>query len=301
MNRIRVGQVAVVLAMLHVLLCDPIPAQRSVPRGLVWDGVVQEEEEHDLRWPLAVAASSHEEIAVIDPHGSRLIIFKQTDGVSKVIRSISLPGTPVDIAHDGVRYLVSLRRGSRLLAIEGERHQIRPVTLPDGAVAGALAAMRGGGFLVADPADGQVLMLDTDLKVTERVPIDGHVTALAAAPGGGFYAALGAEATVRRFSSAGEMLSSWVVPGEGPVPAWPSGLVVEPGGDLIVVDRHVGRIVILDAEGRVRGQGSRRGSEPGLLLFPAGIARAGDGRFLVADQGNGRVQLFRRLQEGSTP
>ena len=201
----------------------------------------------------------------------------------------------------GVRYLVSLRQGSRLLAIEGERHQMRPVTLPDGAVAGALAAARGGGFLVDDPADGEILMLDADLTVTERMSIDGQVTALAAAPGGGFYAAFGAEAVVRRFSSAGEVLSSRIVPGEGPVPAWPSGLAVEPGGDLIVVDRHIGRIVILDAEGRVRGLGSRRGREPGLLLFPAGIARTVEGRFLVADQGNGRVQFFRRLQEGSTP
>jgi hypothetical protein len=82
------------------------------------------------------------------------------------------------------------------------------------------------------------------------------------------------------------------------VPAWPTGLAAEPGGTLLVVDRHVGRVLVLDATGQVAGLGSRQGWEPGLLLFPAGIARLPGGLVLVADEGNGRAQLFRRAEAG---
>jgi len=85
------------------------------------------------------------------------------------------------------------------------------------------------------------------------------------------------------------------------VPAWPTGLAPEPGGNLLVVDRHVGRVLVLDANGQVSGVGSRKGWEPGLLLFPAGLARLPGGLVVVADEGNGRAQLFRRSAQGTGP
>ena len=85
------------------------------------------------------------------------------------------------------------------------------------------------------------------------------------------------------------------------MPAWPTGLAAEPGGNLLVVDRHAGRVLVLDANGQVAGVGSRKGWEPGLLLFPAGIARLPGGAVVVADEGNGRAQLFRRSAAGTGP
>jgi hypothetical protein len=60
-------------------------------------------------------------------------------------------------------------------------------------------------------------------------------------------------------------------------------------------------VLVLDAAGQVAGVGSRKGSEPGLLLFPAGIARLPGGLVVVADEGNGRAQLFRRSAQGAGP
>jgi DNA-binding beta-propeller fold protein YncE len=77
-----------------------------------------------------------------------------------------------------------------------------------------------------------------------------------------------------------------------PVPAWPSGLAVAPGGTVYVADRHGHRLLVLDAAGRPTGVGSRKGWEEGLVLFPAGLALLPDGTLLVADEGNGRVQAF---------
>ena len=79
------------------------------------------------------------------------------------------------------------------------------------------------------------------------------------------------------------------------------GLAAEPGGNLLVVDRHAGRVLVLDANGQVAGVGARKGWEPGLLLFPAGIARLPGGAVVVADEGNGRAQLFRRSAAGASP
>jgi len=39
----------------------------------------------------------------------------------------------------------------------------------------------------------------------------------------------------------------------------------------------------------------------GLLLFPAGVARLPGGLLLVADEGNGRAQIFRRSDAGQVP
>jgi hypothetical protein len=106
---------------------------------------------------------------------------------------------------------------------------------------------------------------------------------------------------VLRFDAEGQRTSEWKLPADGPVPAWPSALALEPGGELYVLDRHAGRILLLDNEGRAFGVGSRRGWEPGLLRFPGALTRIEDGRLLVADEGNGRVQLFRRTDRSAAP
>jgi DNA-binding beta-propeller fold protein YncE len=90
----------------------------------------------------------------------------------------------------------------------------------------------------------------------------------------------------------GEVEEEWDVPGLTPVPAWPTALAVDSLGNLFVVDRHGGRVVVMDSRGRERGFGGRRGWTEGLLLFPTSIALIPDGRVAVADQGNGRVQVF---------
>ena len=69
---------------------------------------------------------------------------------------------------------------------------------------------------------------------------------------------------------------------------------------LVVVDRHAGRLLELDANGQLTGVGARRGWEPGLLLYPAGAARLPDGGVVVADEGNGRTQFFRRARSSGS-
>jgi DNA-binding beta-propeller fold protein YncE len=72
----------------------------------------------------------------------------------------------------------------------------------------------------------------------------------------------------------------------------PSDAAVGREGDLYVLDGVHHRVVVYDADGEFRFQFGSRGSGPGQLLFPLGIATAPDGKVYVADSGNHRFQVF---------
>jgi hypothetical protein len=293
------GALALLLLLSACLTAaPPVAAQARLARILIWEQSLLGTDKEGVRWPVAVAAASSEEVAVADAHGSRLLIFRKAGVSWQLARSLSLPEAPVAVAHDGHRYVVSLRGKGGLVALEGEQMLQRKIGVPGGIVPGALAALSDGAIFVHDFARGRVLQLSPEGALARDIRVEGHVTALAATPGGSVYVALGDEAAVLRYDASGRQDARWEIPGEGPVPAWPSGLAVEPGGDVAVVDRHGYRILVYDASGTAVGVGSRKGWEPGLLMFPGGIARLPDGRLLVADQGNGRVQIFRRADRG---
>lgn len=282
------------LVSFGVALTAPVEGQSRLPRVLAWTESLRGTDEQELQWPVAVAAASAGELVVADARGSRVLRFRKVGVSWQMERVINLPGTPVAMTWDGKRYVVSLREDKGLVALEGEQMLQRRLGLPSEAVPGALSATPGGGLLVYDYAGKRVLRLNVDNDVVGEVAVEGQVTALAAAAGGGFFAAVGDAGSVLRFDAEGALSATWELPGEGPVPSWPAALAVEPGGELYVVDRHAGRILLLDDDGRAVGVGSRRGWEPGLLRFPGALARLEDGRLLVADEGNGRAQLFQR-------
>jgi hypothetical protein len=264
---------------------------------LVWEQVIQADEENQLRWPIAVASRSPDEIAVADVLGSRLLVFRDEGGTQgwTLLRVISLPATPAALADDGRRYLLSLREGAGLFAVEGDQLQLRKVGLPSDVTPGAIAGFATGGFLVADLTAAKVLVLEANGDVRSELPVDRSPSALAASSDGGFFATVVEQAEVRRYGPGGELIATWLVPGEAPVPAWPSGLTLLDGGELMITDQHGHRVVAADGGGSIAGFGSRRGWEPGLLLFPSDVASLGDDRVVVADRGNGRVQIFRRI------
>jgi len=159
-----------------------------------------------------------------------------------------------------------------------------------------VAAAVDGGLWVHDAEAGVVLALTSDGKVRGTYRVEGRPGALAASPDGGFYATFVEGAEVRRYSRDGRLTATWKLPGESPRPAWPCGLVVD-GGEVLVLDRQASRLLALSSSGEVVGVGSRRGWVPGQLLAPSGIASLGDGRVVIAEEGNGRLQVFRRLEK----
>lgn len=292
---------ALALATIAALLLVPAAnGQRAVPRILAWEEAVEGTMDHPLRWPVAAAAAPDGRIAVADAWQSRLLLFEVGRRGWSVVSSVSLPGVPLSVAHDGGRFVLSLRREAALVAAEGERLLLRPLRVPEGAIPGELAPLPDGGFLMADVAGSRIFSFDARGEVRAAFSVEAAATALAAAPGGGAYLAVPEAAQVRRVGPTGALLATWKVPGVGPAPGWPTGLAALPGGGVVLVDRHGGRILVLDGLGSVLGSGSRKGWDAGLLRFPADVALLPDGRIAVVDQGNGRLQLFRRTDEESS-
>ncbi len=289
---------AVLLVGLFVLGAPRLGAQSALRPMMVYEQSWRGAKGQETRWPVAVAAASDDELAVADAHGARLLVFRKTGVSWSLFKSIPLTGVPVSIVRAGNRYLVSLRQGQGLVAVEGADLLLRRIALPKGVVPGPLAAANGITYLY-DYAGGKIVVLSgSDNKVVREMDIGADVDALAAGPAGDLFVARPAAAAISKLGSGGGLEATWTLPRSGPVPAWPSGVAVAPGGQVFVVDRHNGRILVLDASGRPVGQGSREGFDPGLLRFPAGLALLPNGSVAVADEGNGRIQVFRPMQPG---
>ncbi len=294
------ARAAIFLAVGLLAAVGPAASQASPPRILGWVETITGTEEHALRWPVAVAASPGGKIGIADAFGSRLFIFRRVGVSSEIERVVELPGPPAGLAHDGERFVVALRGGG-LRALEGSAASLRQLPLPPDVVPGAIAASGDGEILVFDAAAQRILALSDGGTVQRDIEVGRYVSALAAGSQGRVLVSVPEPPTVLAFDSSGELTATWQLPGDGPTPAWPMGIAVEPSGDVLVSDRHGARILVLDASGKLIGLGSRRGWEPGLLRFPGALSRLATGEVIVVDQGNARAQIFRRTDRGTGP
>ncbi len=285
------------LAAVAAAAAEPAAGQDRVSTLFAFEQALAGDETLRLRWPTAVAVGGPDEIAVADAAGPSLLIFRdQGGGEGWVIqRSIELPAPAYSLSCGAQEYLISTRQPGILLTVGKVDYALRELALPSRITPGAATCLADGELVVHDRAAGQLVVLDRARKVRAAVEMAAAVAAVAPGSGGGFYAALPGAGQIRRYGANGDELSVLAVPGLASAPAWPVGLIVEDNGEVVVVDRHGGRLLVLETSGRWIGSGSRRGWEPGLLRFPADLARLPDGRVAVADLGNGRVQLFRRL------
>lgn len=292
----RLAGAALTLAL---ALVPAAAAQELARRLLRYSAVVDGSTERPIRWPVAVAAAGADEIAVADAHGNRLVVFHRVGAGWPIRREVELPAPPAALAFVGGDYLVALRgSGHELLAVRAGESSApaRPLPLPDGVVARRLAGAEGM-LLVWDARGGRVVRL-RGAELVAEARVDGNVTALASDGAGGFWAGIGERSELVHVDAEGRTAGRLRVPSESPVPPWPSGIAVDPGGRLFVLDRHQHRVVVLDDEGKPLGLGSGKGWEPGQLLFPDGLVRLPSGALLVSDGGNGRAQLFDVIGSG---
>ena len=281
--------------LLLVLLITGIAAQAQRPpdRVMTLDQVLTGSEESNLRWPNAVAAASKDRIAVSDLSASRIFFFKRI-GVSWALEQIvECPSPPIDLIWDRDRYVISTRRSGVLFVVAGPGSAIEELRIASGFRPGARVELLSGGQLVYDQGTSNIVRIARNGESLESASIDSFVTALAARPNGGWLAALPDKGEIAVFDAKGRPTDRWSLPPLGPVPAWPAGVATDREGRIFVADRHNGRILVLDSSGRWIGVGSRKGWDAGLLIRPAGIVRLAEAGLLVADQGNGRAQLFR--------
>lgn len=73
----------------------------------------------------------------------------------------------------------------------------------------------------------------------------------------------------------------------------PADAIFDSNGQILVADEAGNQIKVFDAEGRRIKTWGRRGTAPGDLQRPSGIALSTDGELFVADSGNHRIQVFK--------
>lgn len=290
-----ISQRFVVLWVLTLSVCLPLSA--TAPRIFTWEASFRGDQEIGLRSPVDVAAAADNEIGVIDANGSRFIRFRFASEGSwwQPVQVVELPASPLAIAHANGRYIIALRGTSGLAIIDDESEEkAELMELPDDIVPGELAVDLEGGLLIADLGTARLLWMSADGSASETYPIEASANAVAPRPGGGFLVVSAPNAAVYAYSGDGNLDRSWRIEGIDQVPAWPAAVAVEASGDAVLVDRANGRLMVFNANGDIEGIGANRGWEDGLLLHPRGITRLARGLYAVADEGNGKIQIFRR-------
>lgn len=293
------GTWALAIGLICGISSSGLLAQGLSAPSMLWEQTLVGEDDAKLRWPVAVASAADDEILVADGFKNRLILFKfkETAGGWTVEKTTTLPATPRALASGNGRYVVALRQAGGVFVVERPSLQLRKVGVAPGVMPSAIAAGPGSSIAVFDAASSRILILSEDGGVLNQIRLTGEISSLAAAVNGDIYASVAQPAEIRRYSADSELIDTWLPPKTSQFPPWPAGLAVEPGGTLFVSDRRAGSLLVLDtSSGRLKGTGSRHGWESGLLNRPAGIGLLPDGRLAVADQGNGRVQIFRPIE-----
>ncbi len=166
--------------------------------------------------------------------------------------------------------------GDRVYVVETAAHRLVQLT---GGKAVTVMGGRGNGpgqlnFPTALAADGRTLWVGDTLnfRLVQVDPVSGGV--------------------LQRFGTLGDTA--------GQMPRL-KGVAVDARGRLWVTDALLDQVALYTRQGEYLMSIGRNGSAPGELAFPAGVAAAGDGRVVVADSFNRRLQVFAPIPEEVTP
>ena len=154
-----------------------------------------------------------------------------------------------------------------------------------------------GNLYVADTGGGRIVKFSPDGTVVAKMGGRGsgpgqfsEPTDVVVDSGGQIYVADAGNRRIVRLDAAGGYVSEWGIPQSVAHDA--VHLALDNLGRLFVTDPEGGRLLVYDTAGRLLQESGRRGSGQGEFLLPVGVFAAADGRVLVAEVRNNRVQVL---------
>ena len=233
---------------------------------------------------------------VVDARNNRLLSFNRDGEFLKEFNANDQLQLPFDMVKDreGRIWLIEKGRNS-LTMIDFQSKAIEQHTLSDGGrvVFPNRLEWENDIFYVLDKATGRVLAFDRNLKVIGRFLCqDGTGGFVDFKIRNGFLWAMemGGKAACC-FSMDGKLVSSVALEG---ATGFPYSFEVGPSGIFYVLDRHEGDVAVYNRNGQFKYRFLTPGQSQGRLYYPIELKFDPWGRLCVVEEGNGRVEIFKR-------
>lgn len=150
-----------------------------------------------------------------------------------------------------------------------------------------------GFFYILDKVSGGIVKFDKNLLAVQEIacPKGGGGFVDFAINDGSIWALDSIGKEIYHFDSAGVVKKKFAIGGEV---SFPYALAFGPGGQIYVLDRHEGSVVVFDEGGAFKYRFLSKGQSRGRLYYPEDIQFDFLGRLCIVDSGNGRVEIFGR-------
>lgn len=153
--------------------------------------------------------------------------------------------------------------------------------------------LSGGFFYILDKVTGKIVKVDNNLQPIQEISCpEGHGGFVDFALNGGFIWGLDLVDKMIYQLNAGGGVEKKIFIGDNV--SFPYALDIGPGGQIYVLDRHEGSIVVFDGSSGYKYRFLTKGQSRGRLYYPEDIQFDFWGRLCVVDSGNGRVEIFSR-------
>lgn len=150
-----------------------------------------------------------------------------------------------------------------------------------------------GFFYVLDKISGGIVKFDKDLLAVQEIasPKESGGFVDFTVNSGSIWALDTVGKTIYRFNGSGVVQNKILLGGEA---TFPYALTIGPAGQIYVLDRHEGSVVVFDDNGAYKYRFLTKGESRGRLYYPEDIQFDFLGRLCIVDSGNGRVEIFGR-------
>lgn len=150
-----------------------------------------------------------------------------------------------------------------------------------------------GYFYILDKISGGVVKFDKNLLVVQEISCPegrgGFVDF--AISDGSIWALDNVGKVIYLFGPGGGVQKKFFI---GEEVSFPYALDIGPGGQIYVLDRHEGSVVVFDEAGAYKYRFLTKGQSRARLYYPEDIQFDFWGRLCLVDSGNGRVEIFGR-------